>query len=280
MLPPLDDDQNWTLVQGAQPTRTQQVNAAILAAQGACPAAWSSNGLAGCLRAGVPGIDNAFAQVAAQLHAKGVKAGQPYVEGQPGKRVDALSVAGTAEDQWEEWHLFYYGNGCLVGNPYKNTWLYTGSGGTVPPEPPVEPPSTGACSAPLTPKVDRWGGPKAHNRVNDSTPLFYGRETQRWDGTTITGYCAALGMGDKLHCPARNECPGIKCEERVPCEQIGVSGVYGGKPLWRSDGSVNLTDNPYQATCSNCTWLEVCAADGTRCSRCKIDSATGLCKKL
>ena len=50
-----------------------------------------------------------------------------------------------------------------------------------------------------------------------------------------------------------------------------------GKPLWRSDGEVQLTDNPFQAKCSNCSWLEICAGDGTACQRCSINSQTGLC---
>jgi len=189
------------------------------------------------------------------------------------------SVTAKRDDgDWEEWHAVYYGNGCTIttSNAYKGTWKCPGCTPGEPP--PVEPPpSTSGCSAPVTPKVNRWGGPKAHNRVNDSTPLFYGRDTQRWDGTTITNYCADIGFPDRLHCPARSECPGYKCEERVVCEAIGVSGKVDGKPLWRSDGQVNLTDNPYQATCSSCTWLEVCAADGTFCSRCTIDANTGLC---
>jgi hypothetical protein len=77
-----------------------------------------------------------------------------------------------------------------------------------------------------------------------------------------------------LWCPARFEGDA----ERGPCEEIGVAGHYGGRPLWRSDGTVELSDNPFQSTCDGCTWLEVCAADGTACSRCSVDQTTGLCE--
>lgn len=215
--------------------------------------------------------------VNAELRKMGLCAGQH----EPGVS-DEIATAPAYSQPWQGFHVFAGDDSSTVPAPpgtrrtvvwspqsFRGSWLPPGT---------QPPPSTGACSDPITPKVNRWGGPKPHNKVNDSTPLFYGRETQRWDGTTITGYCEMLGMGDKLHCPARNECPGIKCEERVPCEEIGVSGVIGGKPLWRSDGQVHLTDNPYQATCTSCTWLEVCAADGTYCGRCDIDPATGLCR--
>ena len=118
---------------------------------------------------------------------------------------------------------------------------------------------------------------------------FYNKAADRWDGSVVTGYCDLTGWdGTRLFCPARMECkppeePGsqnYKCGERPPCEEIGVAGRYGGRPLWRSDGTVELSDNPFQATCYGCTWLEVCAADGTACSRCAISPATGLCEVM
>ena len=149
--------------------------------------------------------------------------------------------------------------------------------------PGTEPPPTAeGCTTPVAPKVNKFGL-KAHQRTNDSTPQFYNGEAERWDGTKLTGYCDAIGFVNRLHCPARMECgevvnpKAVKCNERVACEALGVSGRIDGKPLWRSDGTVHLSDNPFQATCKECTWLEICAADGTACQRCAIDAGTGLC---
>ena len=191
----------------------------------------------------------------------------------------ADSVAIKAKDDlYEEWHAVYFGNGCIIDGPnaYKGAYPFTGE---VPP--PVEPPpSAGKCPAPVPPKVDRFNI-KKHNRVCDATPQFYNREALRWDGTTVDQFCDSVGFSNRLHCPARQECPETGenvagCKDRVPCEAVGVSGKDTGKPLWRSDGSVNLTDNPYQASCSDCTWIEICAADGTHCSRCETEG--GVCK--
>ena len=93
------------------------------------------------------------------------------------------------------------------------------------------PPGAEGCTAPVTPKVNKFGL-KAHQRVNDSTPLFYNRETTRWDGTKVNGYCDAIGFENRLDCPARMECgdivnpKAVKCHERVPCEALGVSGAH------------------------------------------------------
>jgi len=284
MLPPLDNQTDWAVVLPyANPTRTTEVNDATRAAQAACPEAWSEVGsLSACLKAGAAGIDNGFAQIAAQLHARGVKAGQPYVEGDPGKRIDALNVASTKANVWEEWHLFYYGNGCLVGGPYKGSWLYVGSGSVPPPpdppKPPVPPPATtGACSGPVPPKVAKWGATLI-NMWFDVTPQFYGKDTTRWDGSAVTGYCAAIGMPTRLFCPARNECkppeePGpqnFKCAERDACERIGVSGRSDGVPQFRCEhGEPELNpSNIFKARCGDgSTWIEVCASDGTTCQR-------------
>jgi hypothetical protein len=206
--------------------------------------------------------------------------------GQHAPTTDEIAVATSVTAPREGWHIYAGpdgGPGTVVWSPGAARPAYSAPNG-----PPVEPPpAQGACSAPWPPKVAKWGGPKPHNKTNDSTPLFYNGSATRWDGSEVTGFCDLTGWnGSRLFCPARMECKGteepppqnFKCEERAPCEEIGVAGSYGGKPLWRSDGKVELSGNPFQATCSDCTWLEVCAADGWSCSRCAISPATGLCE--
>ena len=211
------------------------------------------------------------ARVIAELKRRG------RCSGQHSPTTDEIAVATSVSAPREGWHVYAgpdSGPGTVVWSPGAARPAYEAPSGT----PPLEPPPAGACSDPWPPKVARWGGPKAHQRTNDSTPQFYNKTAARWDGSEVTGYCDSLGFFGRLFCPARSECPGVKCQERGLCEELGVSGHYGGKPLWRSDGRVELSDNPYQATCSGCTWLEVCAADGTVCSRCAISPTTGLCE--
>lgn len=241
-----------------------ETDAAIKRWRALHPEKWNAAGT--CL-VSVSGIDEAFLGISTELARQSIKAGQSIT--QSGQRSDCVFVNRTGTKLYEEMHVFEYARACAATGPnaYKGLYLRAES----------EQPPVGACSDPVTPKVDRFNL-KRHNRINDSTPLFYNRETARWDGSTVTGYCDKIGFTDRLHCPARNECPGYKCEERVACETLGVSGKYDGKPLWRSDGTVNLTENMFQATCSNCTWLEICAADGTACKRCETED--GLCKVL
>jgi hypothetical protein len=127
------------------------------------------------------------------------------------------------------------------------------------------PPPADTCPAPVPPKINRWsqGTPKPHGPWFDSTPLFYDGLSSNWDGSVQEGYCRATGQ-DRLHCPARPE----GHEDRLACERWGVSGQKHGAPLWRSDGSTEVkADNIFQGRCTSCTWLEVCAADGTVCAR-------------
>lgn len=126
-----------------------------------------------------------------------------------------------------------------------------------------------SCPNPVTPKVSKWsqGTPKAHGPSGcfDSTPLFYDGLTTRWDGTQINNYCKDTGQDGKLHCPARLE----GHSDRLACEKIGVSGNKDGEPLWQSDGNMirnpNAPDNIFQM-CTDGSWIQVCAADGTVCS--------------
>jgi hypothetical protein len=238
------------------------------------PEKWNAAGT--CLSAGPAGIDDAFLGISSELLRVKIIAGQSIDANL--KRSDGTFVNRSKTDLYEEGHLFDYARACVATGPNAMKKLYRRSGSP--------PPAQGACSDPWPPKVGNWGGPKPHLRTNDSTPQFYNKTAARWDGSEVEGYCDLTGWnGARLWCPARMECkqsdePGpqnFKCAERGPCEELGVSGRYGGKPLWRSDGTVNLSDNAFQATCSGCTWLEVCAADGTACSRCTIDKNTGLC---
>jgi hypothetical protein len=213
--------------------------------------------------------------VNAKLRMKGLCAGQHSPS------TDEIAVAVRSTDPWQGFKVFAGddSNGPVpAGQPrrtvvwspeaYKGSWMPPG---TAPPPPPA----VKACSDPIPPKVARFNL-KAHNRWNDSTALFYGKEAKRWDGTTVYDYCVSAGSPDKLFCPARLEGSG----DRLACERVGVSGKDDGKPEWRSDGElVPNPENIFQASCmGGCTWLEVCSADFAVCTRCDIDPATGLCK--
>jgi hypothetical protein len=148
---------------------------------------------------------------------------------------------------WEEYHVVYFGSG---------GWANSGRGKYMGCH---KDPQVVGCTAPVTPKVNRWNL-KPHNRWYDSTPLFYGKG--------VDGYCALIGFPDRLFCPARSECPGFKCEERAACEAIGI----GGAPLFRcekGDAEVN-PENPFQGRCFDSAWIEVCSADQTVCERVDI----------
>jgi hypothetical protein len=213
------------------------------------------------------------AAVEAKLRELGVCAGQHT------PHTDEVAAAAKVTDPWEGYHVFVGddSSGPVPPGGARRTvkWAPAAySGSWLPPGTVTPPPVVGACPSPVPPKVGRWGGPKRHLRVNDTTAKFYNKEATRWDGSTVTGYCSSMGINE-LWCPARVEGD----PDRFACERVGVSGKDDGAPLWRSDGKVLLTANIFQATCDACTWIEVCAADGTVCSRCEVDTASGLCKE-
>lgn len=171
-----------------------------------------------------------------------------------GKMNDAVFLK-APDGLWEEHHVIAYTNGCYTNtqNGYKGAWPYAGEN----PNPPV------GCTAPVPAGVSTWGGPKVHNRWYDATPLV-----------NNCNYCESIGMGEingtqRCICPVRNECPGVKCEERPACERAAMKGLAA----WRSDGEVEVNtanENHLQARCSNCTWLEVCDANGANCKRVEV----------
>jgi hypothetical protein len=175
---------------------------------------------------------------------------------------DSVSVGDPQQSGvWIEIHAVYFGNGCIITteNAIKNAWPCPGCELVIPtgvqPTPPPTPPPVNGCSDPVTPTVNRFNL-KPHNRWYDSTPLFYGKE-----------YCTAIGFPDRLFCPARSECPGYKCEERVACEQVGIGGPAPKFHCEVGEPQIN-PENAFQARCGDGTWIEVCAADGvTACNR-------------
>jgi len=199
---------------------------------------------------------------------------QGLCAGQHTPATDEIAVAAQAKDNWQGFHIFAgdTSNGPVPPGGARRTVLWSPQayrGAWIPPDvTPTPPPTTTGCTDPVTPKVDKWNL-KPHNKWIDATPQFYNRETERWDGTTITGYCDAAKFVDRLHCPARSECPGYKCEEREACEQIGIGGKPHSKPLWRCEqGTAEVNpENPLQAACAGGGWIEVCRSDGTGCTR-------------
>lgn len=158
--------------------------------------------------------------------------------------IEAVFVR-RSDGNWEEYHAVHFGTGGWTHNG-----KFMGCHHTESSPPPVQ----SGCSDPATPRVDKFNL-KPHGRWYDSTPLFYGKD-----------YCTAIGFPERLHCPARSECPGFKCEERLACEQLGLGGAA---PLFRCEkGSPDVNpDNPFQARCYDSAWIEVCHNDGKTCTR-------------
>jgi len=199
------------------------------------------------------------ARVIAELRRRGLCAGQHS----PG--TDEIAAATTVTAPREGWHIFAGpdgGPGTVVWSPGAARPAYEAPGG---PPPPIDPPpSTVGCSPPAVPKVAMWGL-NYRNKWWDSTPKFSNGDTATWTGQPVTRYCAAIGM-DRIYCPARPEGD----PERRACEGYGIGGYAAAVPLWRCEqGQPEVKgDQPFQARCSP-GWIEVCATDGTNCTRAK-----------
>jgi hypothetical protein len=240
------------------------VDAAIFRWRAANPLAWNPEGT--CLSNGPAGIDAAFAGFAEELRRSGVLAGQSISAG--GQRSDALFVNRTGTALWEEMHLFDYGRGCVATGPNAVRRIYRRAAAPVVPPvvPPVIPPSTPgyACAQPEPPPLSGFnlhiGG-----KWMDGTPQVYGCG-YKGPGTN---FCADIGLGEMPGQPGVVRCDCAAGNEDDPvARQCREAYIVGGKPAWRSDGSVELHDtNPFLARCSNCSWIEICKADGTKCTR-------------
>lgn len=156
----------------------------------------------------------------------------------------ADSVAVKADDgRFEEWHAVYFGNGQPVNSPgaYKGAWPYNAE-------------VTG-CSYPLPDRTKLKINAKPYFRYVDATLKTAG----------TCGYCEEIGMAPQCNCPMRNECPGVKCEERVACEAYASQGT-----VWQTDPPghpVELHDgNPWQASSDPGVKLRVCVVDLSVCS--------------
>ena len=173
---------------------------------------------------------------------------------------DQVSIQ-RPDGNWEEHHVIAWTDGCYTqtSNGYKNTWHYEGS--SVPPPPSVDcrkvlcPPGkcckegvgctdcpSAGCPDPQPPPVGRVNV-EPHNLLFDATAK-----------TCDKAYCLSIGS-DQSCCPARLEGD----PNRQACE------ATWGAPVWRGDGKVNATDNPYQVRCKDCTWVECCV--GSVCGR-------------
>ena len=201
------------------------------------------------------------AAVATKLRAGGLCAGQHTPS------TDEIAVAERSTAPWEGYHIYSgpgwddpTASGTVVWAPgsARVTWKAPGTG----PIPPPQVSCTG-CPAPCTPKVVLWGL-VYRNRWWDCTPKFSNRDTVTWGGQPVTGYCVAIGMADRLYCPARQEGD----PNRRACEGVGIGGYAAAVPLWRCEQGVPEVnpDNPFQARCAT-GWVEVCATDGTSCTR-------------
>ena len=210
------------------------------------------------------------AAVEIKLRAMGLCAGQHA----PG--TDEIAVAKKAGSPWEGFHIYAgdgwdnpNGDGTIVWAPQAKRPVYKAPGTVSPPPPP---PVTDACGEPVPPPLTDF-----------NLTIHLGR---RWpfDGTASvhgcgykgpgTNFCRDIGLPtmpnnpavERCDCPAGNESDGAKrsaCERKV----IGEPGPPANA-LWRGNGTVEVNpDNHLLAACSGCTWIEVCKADGTKCTR-------------
>jgi len=188
------------------------------------------------------------AKVVAEMRRRGRCAGQHT------PTTDEIAAATSISAPREGWHVYAGpadGPGTVVWSPGAATPAYAA------PEAPL------GCSPPAVPKVDKWGM-AYRNRWWDSTPLFYGRDTATWTGVPVSGYCEAIGMPDRLHCPARQEGD----PERRACEGYGIGGYANAVPLWRCEQGLPEVNpvQPFQARCDP-GYIEVCSTDGAVCAR-------------
>lgn len=125
-------------------------------------------------------------------------------------------------------------------------------------------PPVSTCTAPLP---DRellvWQVGCADNGTNhvcDPTPNV----------TRSLEYCTAIGMGEyngqpRATCPARNECPGFDCENRLACEQYLIEAPA---PVITSDGEIQyFDDNKFKVKIFGGTWVQFCNGPGTKCRK-------------
>jgi len=266
LMPPLNSD-DWSDA-GFSPSFQNDVTDAVKKAQAACPTVWNQPASASSCLTSADKIDQGYLLISKQLQYKGLRAAQAVDAS--GRLYDHLYICLTST-KCESWKLFEYNAGCLTGNPYKGTYL-----SPQPPSPtPVPTPTPtpiGGCTAPVTPKVDKFNDLAVINGWFDATAQFYNGETRRWDGVYVIGYCDSIGFVNRLHCPARMECGeipnpvAVKCEERVACERLGVSGDINGEPKWVSDGPIIYNDNIFKAKCNGGTKIKICSSDGFVCS--------------
>jgi hypothetical protein len=177
-----------------------------------------------------------------------------------GPWVDALAVV-APDGKVEEYHAVAFGTGCYTSDPnvnpkYRHTYLGTTGGGGG---------GAAGCTEPTPPPLYTFAMKLEGTSWWNGTPIVKGHD-----------YCEAIGMGTmpdgvqpRNECPVRNECPGVKCEERAACERV----VMGGLATWRSDGQTIVdesNENHLLAKCKNCTWIEVCNANQTLCRRSSV----------
>jgi hypothetical protein len=235
------------VIPGYRPQLGGEVNAAMAARSGCEPGS----------RCVVPETRQEWqAKVVAEIKRRGLCAGQHS------PTTDEIAAATSVTAPREGWHIYagpWAGPGTVVWAPGAARPAYEAPGGP----PPIDPPPVAGCPAPAVPKVAMWGL-TYRNRWWDCTPKFSNGDSATWTGQPVTRYCAAIGMPDRLYCPARPE----GNPDRRDCEGVGIGGYAAAVPLWRCEvGQAEVNEsNPFQARCAP-GWVEVCATDGTNCTR-------------
>ena len=251
------------------------VDAAIFRWRAANPLAWNLEGT--CLSNGPAGIDAAFAGFAEELRKSGVPAGQSISK--EGQRSDALFVQRAGTALWEEMHLFDYGRACVATGPNAVRRIYrrAASPGVPPPTAPppvVPPPSSGyMCAAPEPPPLRDFNlhcqnSDGSWKKWCDATPQVYGCG---YKGAG-TNFCDEIGLGEMPGQPGVVRCDCAAGNEDAPeARECREAWIVGGKPLWKTDGSLELhPENLFLARCSECKELSICKADGTKCTTVRL----------
>jgi len=134
---------------------------------------------------------------------------------------------------WEHYHPVSFGNGCYTGNPYKDSWTYSG---VIPSPPPMPTPIPNKCPVSVSGdyfidlRISSIGG----------NPLLY----------TATAYYCGFPLRNDVFQKCGTKCCALGVDGgsdvAVACEDL-----LSGSPTWNGTDTLNITSplngNPYNA---------------------------------
>jgi len=260
--PPADiylDDAHLTVVEYPATSReTWQVALDALEAVRSTHPELFTDDLAGVRDLNLPGygddVDAVYSLMAARIRLSGRDAGQSLKRAE-GKKSDCIFVArAVGSDLFEEDHVFEYGGGKSTTGPNMVKALYRYDLVV----------TTGACGPPVLPPLQSIDL-KPEGKWMGGTPQFHGCDFP----APAENYCAKAGLGTMPNDPnvVRCDCPAwseADPQQRMCREHQALLGDAS----WHTDGILERNpENHLQARCSDCSWIEVCSADGGKCTR-------------